>query len=98
VPFEIRDIVADRLGALRADTVQAKSTHAPGVYEIKIHGYPWMAIGEEAMRTREMLLILMEVLEEEGWTVYASIDQKSTGGDQGETDTVSWQGILPALR
>jgi hypothetical protein len=60
----------------------------PGVYEIKCYGSPWLASGEETMRAREMLLILMEELEEEGWTVYASIDQESSGGNYGETDTV----------
>jgi len=73
----------------RPRTVQGTSTSGPEVHEIKCRGYPWYASGEDTIKVREMVLILMEVLEEEGWTVYASIDQQSNGGDLSETDTVS---------
>jgi hypothetical protein len=49
----------------------------------------WRANGEDTMRVRELLLILLEVLECEGWTVYASVDQKNGGENFTETDTVS---------
>ena len=41
------------------------------------------------MRVRELLIALVEMLEEEGWSVYASIDQKSSGG-QGVSETDTW--------
>lgn len=65
--------------------VKGEEEFAPGVWEVRFHGFPWAASGTDTMKTRELLLILVETLEEEGWSVYASIDQK-TGGDQ-ETDT-----------
>lgn len=46
-------------------------------------------MGTETMLTRELLLILMETLEGEGWTVYASVDQKNGSEKHTETDTVS---------
>lgn len=52
-------------------------------------GISWWANGEATMRVRELLIILLEVLECEGWTVYASIDQKNGGENNTETDTVS---------
>ena len=73
---------------LRNGAVQAKSMYMPGVPEIKLYGTPWLANGESTMLARDILLVLIEVLEEEGWTVYASIDQKTTAGDYSETDTV----------
>jgi hypothetical protein len=41
------------------------------------------------MAARQLLLTLLEVLETEGWTVYASVDQKNGSDKQTETDTVS---------
>jgi hypothetical protein len=63
--------------------------HSQGVWEYKLKGYPWQASGEETMRVRELLIALVEMLEEEGWSVYASIDQKSSGG-QGYSETDTW--------
>jgi hypothetical protein len=72
--------------------------YLPGVHEIKLHGAPWFASGEETMRARDLLLTLMETLEEEGWTVYASIDQDHDGSGNGETDTVSLHVRLNGLK
>ncbi|KAF2688521.1 hypothetical protein K458DRAFT_414268 [Lentithecium fluviatile CBS 122367] len=84
LPREIRDTVAAKLGRM----VQEQLTYMPGIYEIKLYGSPWYASGEETMRARDLLLTLLETLEEEGWTVYASIDQKNASGDNySETDT-----------
>lgn len=47
------------------------------------------------MRVRELLLVLLESLEDEGWTVFASIDQKHGRDDYTETDTVS--GSFPMI-
>jgi hypothetical protein len=41
------------------------------------------------MEVRSLLLVLLEVLEMEGWTVYASVDQKNGTEKRTETDTVS---------
>ena len=59
------------------------------VYEVKLRGTPWRAEGTETMAVRRLLLIMLEVLEEHGWTVYASTDQKNGGEKHTETDTVS---------
>ena len=57
--------------------------------EFKIYGTPWIANGEETMTTRLLLLRLLEVLENHGWSLYASIDQSQAGqGNASETD--SW--------
>ncbi|KAF2121298.1 hypothetical protein BDV96DRAFT_563993 [Lophiotrema nucula] len=67
--------------------LQDQGQHALGVYELKIYGKPWWAGGIETMMVRGLLLSLLESLEEEGWTVYASIDQKNGGEKYTETDT-----------
>lgn len=60
----------------------------PGVYEFKIRGNPWYPSGAESMYGRAILLDLITVMEKHGFTVYASIDQKSTSSDTSrETDT-----------
>jgi hypothetical protein len=82
---EISNGVVSRLGLGR---VQDHRSHARGVYEVKLRGSPWMATGTETMQARELLLIMLEVLEEHGWTVYASVDQKNGGEKTTETDTV----------
>lgn len=84
---EVLQALTARLGN---EWVSKVSTYAPGIAEIKFHGYPWSTGGKETMRVREMLLTLLSTLEEEGWTVYASIDQSASGNsNQSETDTVS---------
>ena len=82
-PVQLYQSLPGKLGTW----VQAQKEYAPGVWEMKLQGYPWMTGGTVTMRVRELLLTLMETLEEEGWSVYASIDQKASGGDGGETDT-----------
>lgn len=85
---EVFQALTARLGN---EWVSKASTYAPGITELKLHGYPWSTGGKETMRVREMLLTLLSTLEEEGWTVYASIDQNAAGGNSNtsETDTVS---------
>jgi hypothetical protein len=56
--------------------------------EFKINGYPWRPSGESTMTTRMLLLKLLEVLENKGWSLYASIDQSTASKDNSETD--SW--------
>jgi hypothetical protein len=70
--------------------IQNQSTYAPGVSEIKIRGTPWLASGTTTMMARELLLCLLEALDQEGWSVYASIDQKTrSSNNSNEMDTVS---------
>lgn len=47
----------------------------------------WDASGENTMRSRSLLLGLLGVLEEQGWALYVSVDQSSTGGNVGSNDT-----------
>lgn len=85
---EVCQVLPARLGP---EWVSKVTEYSAGIQEIKFHGYPWATGGKETMRVRELLLTMLGVLEEEGWTVYASIDQNASGGDQNtsETDTVS---------
>lgn len=85
VPPAVYDKFITCLGRSR---VQDHSQHSPGVYEAKLHGSPWWANGTFTMEVRQLLLKLLEVLESEGWTVYASVDQKNGTDKQTETDTV----------
>jgi hypothetical protein len=48
------------------------------------------------MEVRSLLLVLLEVLEMEGWTVYASVDQKNGTEKRTETDTVS--SFMPSIK
>lgn len=61
---------------------------ANGAWEWKINGYPWHASGEATMVTRYLLLKFLEVLEANGWSLYANIDHSEGTKDVGETD--SW--------
>ncbi|KAF2002479.1 hypothetical protein P154DRAFT_462494, partial [Amniculicola lignicola CBS 123094] len=85
-PAAIYETLIQKLGP---SWVQARYVYpnATGVYEIKLAGTPWMADGTETMRVRGLLLVFLEVLEGEGWTVYASVDQKNGGDKSSETDT-----------
>ncbi|KAH6642689.1 hypothetical protein C7974DRAFT_351536 [Boeremia exigua] len=81
--------------ALGQEWVSKVSEHSPGVQEIKFHGYPWSAGGKETMRVREMLLTILGTLEEDGWTVYASIDQSAAAGSQNKSETDTWHCCRP---
>lgn len=83
---EVCQALSARLGQ---EWVSDVSQYAPGIMEIKLHGYPWSAGGKETMRVRELLLTMLGTLEEVGWIVYASIDQSMSGGQYtSSTDTV----------
>jgi len=72
-----------------------------GIYELKFAGCPWRASGGETMDVRKILMVLMELLEAHGFTVYASIDQKVSTGEISETDTwhvcrtIGWNPSMP---
>jgi hypothetical protein len=86
---EVCQTLCARLGQ---EWVNRVGEYAPGIQEIKFHGYPWSASGKETMRVRGLFLVMLATLEEEGWTVYASVDQSMAGGSDNtsETDTVSF--------
>ena len=53
-------------------------------WEWKLRGWPWMAAaagGEESMRVRGLLLGLMELLDRDGWRLYADVDLCGDGGE-----------------
>ena len=59
-------------------------------FEIKFRGYPWRANGEETVRTREILLLLLQCLEQHGFSLYTSVDQDtgpSSDSHSSEADT-----------
>lgn len=58
-------------------------------WEFKLRGYPWRATGEETMSTRLLLLKMLECLEVNGWSLYASVDQ-NMGTEEHASDTDSW--------
>ncbi|KAJ7635048.1 hypothetical protein FB45DRAFT_1142854 [Roridomyces roridus] len=74
--------------------------NAGNAYEIKMVGYPWLATGGETMLARQFVLALLGILEEHGWSIYASIDQKAQGEDSGDLDTwhcVKTKGWTPGM-
>ncbi|EDU46564.1 hypothetical protein PtrEW4_003677 [Pyrenophora tritici-repentis] len=78
-----------RLGGSGEEWVKGQGEYAEGIWEFKLVGHPWQATGTTTMRVRELLIVLVEMLEAEGWGVYASIDQKS-GAAQGTSGTDTW--------
>lgn len=75
-------------------------------YDVKMNGYPWGATGSETMEARRLMLALIKGLEQQGSTIYASINQKmhnSSEASRGETDTwyccrlVSWRPGMPVF-
>ncbi|RFU27359.1 hypothetical protein B7463_g8987, partial [Scytalidium lignicola] len=67
---------------------EAWKDKAKNAFEFKIRGFPWLATGEETMRTRLLVLKMLETLEENGWSLYASIDQNEGSDSSSEAD--SW--------
>lgn len=87
-----QEVVGDMLNVL-GPSIQSHAAHSKvaSVYDIKIKGYPWAATGGETVRARMMILKMLETLERHGFTVYASIDQKTgAGGDSHQTETDTW--------
>lgn len=85
-PASLYATLPERIGS---EWIKEQSEYAPGIWEFELHGYPWSPTGKTTMQVRELLMSLMEMLEEEGWSVYASIDQKS-GAGQGTSETDTW--------
>ncbi|KAJ7807346.1 hypothetical protein B0H14DRAFT_2873329 [Mycena olivaceomarginata] len=86
-PDDMRQAIVElsrRAGLLQRDRPYAG---VAGVHEVKMLGYPWLATGGETMAARQFVLNLLSTLEQQGWSVYASIDQKAQGGEGGDLDT-----------
>jgi len=56
-------------------------------YEFKVLGNPWLASGEETMETRMLILRMLEALERDGWSLYASVDQSISSKNSSSADT-----------
>ena len=56
-------------------------------YEFKILGNPWLASGEETMEVRILILGMLETLERDGWSLYASVDQCISSQNISSADT-----------
>jgi len=59
-------------------------------YFVKLLGFPWVSGETKGMLVESLLLILLETLATEGWTVYASVSQQNGHKTTTETDTVSY--------
>ena len=76
-PDELTQYLVSRLGRF----IQRHRNHSvQRTYELQIHGHPWRNSDQAA---QVLLLQLLEGLDAKGWTVYASIDQKT--GPVGDT-------------
>ncbi|KAK9352351.1 hypothetical protein V1523DRAFT_427187 [Lipomyces doorenjongii] len=61
------------------------------VFEIKFRGSPWRADGTETVQTRLILLTLLECLEQQGFSLYAGIDQDNgPGRDSHASEADTW--------
>ncbi|KAL0953144.1 hypothetical protein HGRIS_004412 [Hohenbuehelia grisea] len=72
-PNQVTAQFKDMLGPL----LQSDGWREEGAYEFKCKGYPWMAHGSEAVSTRILLLRMLEILEHNNYSLYASIDQNT---------------------
>jgi len=76
--------------ALAADLSLVMMSHKPyklqDVYEFKICGQPWSQYGNDEMLVWKLAVKLMEALEDRGFRVYTSINQKG-GSHALESDT-----------
>lgn len=88
------NLTNDIINELRSLTQSHQPYTVKGTYEIKFNGYPFAASGGKTMVSRTMAISLFEVLERNGFAIYASIDQKY-GGEHG-TETDTWHMSRPA--
>lgn len=78
--------VANKLAQALQSWTQARRPYL-GADEVKLLGAPFMASGSETMEARKVVIALAGALEQCGFSIYASIDQKSGGSHGEETDT-----------
>jgi hypothetical protein len=66
------------------DKVQSHE-QSDAITMIKFRGWPWLANGTDTVQVRVLLLRLMEVLEQHGFSLYASINQDSDSDSKADT-------------
>jgi len=49
--------------------------NSDAISEFKCKGYPWFAMGSEAVSTRLLILNMLSILEAHGFKLYISLDQ-----------------------
>jgi hypothetical protein len=85
-PQELGHALVQAYGA----KVQRYTIHG-SVFEIKFRRYPWWPNGTDTVQTRGMLLTLLECLEQQGFGLYASIDQTNqSAGDSDRREADTW--------
>ncbi|WFD27663.1 hypothetical protein MNAN1_002664 [Malassezia nana] len=101
----VKALAQDLAPVLRSPTAYQ---HSPGVAELRCIGTPWYANGRATMTSRQIALQMVMTLEQHGFSVYASIDQKlninySNRYNHTETDTwhvcrpVDWRPGMPVF-
>ncbi|KAH8586455.1 hypothetical protein B0O99DRAFT_644396 [Bisporella sp. PMI_857] len=83
---QLTNMFREVLQSMRRLQSEEWKDRALNAYEFKIVGYPWSANGEETMVTRMLILKMLDTLERDGWSLYASIDQNVSAEDTSEAD------------
>lgn len=95
-PPELLNAFASTFSSNRVLRSHAAKDSAANYYQFNLMGYPWRAHGEDTMRARLLILQMVELLETHGWSLYASIDQKSSTSDSSYGETDVWYCIKSA--
>ena len=82
------ELIAGFRGMLRSMALLQDEGAKDQGYEFKCCGNPWQASAKETMSTRQLFLKMLALLEEFGWSLYASVSQNNGMGDYSEAD--SW--------
>lgn len=84
-----RDLIGAFQGLLKSmNLYQSETWKETDAFEFKLRGYPWMPTGEATMSMRLLILRMLELLEMNGWSIYASVDQSNAAANSSEAD--SW--------
>jgi hypothetical protein len=84
-PRDLQVALATTIGSPNISRTEATGDH----FEIKMHGSPWYPHGVETVRTRIMVLRILETMERFGYSLYASIDQDTSADDRpGQADVL----------
>ncbi|KAK2741227.1 hypothetical protein FQN57_005689 [Myotisia sp. PD_48] len=76
-PTEFSLQLVEALGPL------AQNSQTTGIaFEIKLEGYPWRASGTKTVEARVILLTIMEVLEQHGFSLYAPVNQDNRNANE----------------
>ena len=81
--------VRELLQSMKLLQVESWKDRRLGAKDFKMHGRLWVPNGEETMKMRLLLLKLLECLESHGLSLYATIDQCSSGANK-QNVTDSW--------